>query len=485
MNIFEKALSGGLAAIIVYAIYWGIHLLLNRKGSTLKASTNNEPARGNTQTNKGSMVEPKQNLPNLNDAKVRFNYYYAFKWIPEKVNLYKKRSDSILTVTDVATIIREHPEFSQVASKVEYALSQNDQNPSMKVVAISIPNSGAVSEVVIAYIVFVENTHDVWYFTMENTVEDGYAKAMPASTGDHKLIGFVKDAKEFVEKALEIVMAQSYGENKTLQNQRTNAVEDPVENSYKTKATDKSIDFNSLSGLTEQRFLGEVASVLKIAHVYIKDRLGQMPIINETTCYLIGASFLYPYIPNSFLLKSISYKFIPYFNDWTQRRILTQIEDLNEGRPSTSMSLLDFAKAKGNMRIETGVRIDGEFGKYASFQKFDDELSRIEVLFDLPHNMVNAKSIEENRDKLRVKQVKEIYYIYHKKSDEEYIKNYNLRIYYLLYGVYAERIDFNSPIPEELESETKYSPKIQSIYNLMKELENKIIEQAKLLNLIK
>lgn len=154
--------------------------------------------------NKPSMHKPTfvQSTGNKSET-TKFNYFYAFKYIPGALENYRQKKSNILTVLDVPSIILAHPEYSKIAPKIQYAFSENKQDKNIKVLAISIPNNKAIADVEIAYIVYNDSNNTAAYFTLEYSLE-GYAIAKPTSDGKHQLIDFVDSPDKFVEKVLSI-----------------------------------------------------------------------------------------------------------------------------------------------------------------------------------------------------------------------------------------------------------------------------------------
>lgn len=204
MNILDKALSGGLAAVIVYAIYWLIQTLIRRNGFTRRGPNSKESAQEQSISKKASKNESNPDLPNLSDIKVRFNYWYAFKYIPHVIDLYCKGEISVEAIINFSYIVQKHPEFSKIAVKTKFAFSIISEN--FKVLSVSIPNTGKISEVEIGYIVFNETDHKAVYFTLEQSINN-YVIASPEKDGVYKILNTVDTPQEFVEYVLPLAFS--------------------------------------------------------------------------------------------------------------------------------------------------------------------------------------------------------------------------------------------------------------------------------------
>lgn len=159
---------------------------------------------------KSQKIPSRASLPNTNDSTVKFNYFYAFKYIPEIIDKYNLKQSTISSIFDILTILRQHPEFSDIAKNIEYGISEGKKDKNIKALAIAIPNTQTISEVEIAYVVFDERINKAVYYTLEKSI-GGYAIASPTSDGKHHLIDFVDSPQQFVEKILPIAMDELTG----------------------------------------------------------------------------------------------------------------------------------------------------------------------------------------------------------------------------------------------------------------------------------
>lgn len=189
--------DNAVIALCAGLLFIGIALYIYRKELKISNITNLLP--------KFQKKHASVSRPNTNDSIVKFNYFYAFKYIPDILDRYNQRQSSITSVFDIPTIIERYPEFSDVAKKLEYGISESKMDKNIKALAIAIPNTQAISEVEIAYIVFNDRINSAVYYTLEKSI-DGYAIASPSSDGNHHLIDFVDSPQQFVEKILPIAM---------------------------------------------------------------------------------------------------------------------------------------------------------------------------------------------------------------------------------------------------------------------------------------
>lgn len=189
--------DNAVIALCAGLFFIGIALYIYRKEMKIRNITNLLP---NFQKKHASV-----SLPNTNDRIVKFNYFYAFKYIPEILDMYNQRLSSITPVFDIPTIVGRYPEFSDVAKKLEYGISESKKDNNIKALAIAIPNTQAISEVELAYIVYNDRINSAVYYTLEKSI-DGYAIASPSSDGKHFLVDFVDSPQQFVEKILSIAI---------------------------------------------------------------------------------------------------------------------------------------------------------------------------------------------------------------------------------------------------------------------------------------
>lgn len=194
--------DNAVIALCAGVLFIGIVLYTYRKDLKLGNLTNRLP--------KSPKNQSSTSLPNTKDSIVKFNYFYAFKYIPEVLDRYNRKQSTISSIFDIPTIIGQHPEFSDVARKIEYGISESKKDKDIKALAIAIPNTHAISEVEIAYIVFDERTNKAVYYTLEKSI-GGYAIASPTSEGEHHLIDFVDSPQQFVKKILPIAMDELAG----------------------------------------------------------------------------------------------------------------------------------------------------------------------------------------------------------------------------------------------------------------------------------
>ena len=192
-----SAEDNAVVALCAGLLFIGIVMYTYRKGLKISNLTSRLP--------KSPKNHSGASIPNTNDSIVKFNYFYAFKYIPAVLDKYNLKQSTISSIFDVPTILGQHPEFSDIAKKIEYGILESKKDRNIKALAIAIPNTQAISEVEIAYVVFDERTKRAVYYTLEKSI-DGYAIASPTSDGNHHLIDFVDSHQQFIEKILPIAM---------------------------------------------------------------------------------------------------------------------------------------------------------------------------------------------------------------------------------------------------------------------------------------
>lgn len=189
--------DNAVIALCAGLLFIGIVMYTYRKGLKISNLT--------SRLLKSQKIHSRASLPNTNDSTVKFNYFYAFKYIPEIIDKYNLKQSTISSIFDIPTILGQHPEFSYIAKNIEYGISESKKDKNIKVLAIAIPNTQTISEVEIAYVVFAERINKAVYYTLEKSI-GGYAIARPTSDGNHNLIDFVDSPQQFVEKILPIAM---------------------------------------------------------------------------------------------------------------------------------------------------------------------------------------------------------------------------------------------------------------------------------------
>lgn len=201
--------DNAVIALCAGLLFIGIVMYTYRKGLKINNLT--------SRLLKSQKIHSRASLPNTNDSTVKFNYFYAFKYIPEIIDKYNLKQSTISSIFDILTILRQHPEFSDIAKNIEYGISEGKKDKNIKALAIAIPNTQTISEVEIAYVVFDERINKAVYYTLEKSI-GGYAIASPTSDGNHHLIDFVDSPQQFVDKILPIAMAELTGNSEITKN---------------------------------------------------------------------------------------------------------------------------------------------------------------------------------------------------------------------------------------------------------------------------
>lgn len=146
-------------------------------------------------------------FPDTNNPIVKFNFYYAFDYIPNCIKLFNEGKNNIMSVIDVIKINALHPEFSKISPKIEFWLSENKNDSSCKGLIISIPNTKSISETELAYIIFDESLSKAYYYTLEFTIGGEYMIGTP-KVGVHTTIMSVRNVEEFIEEASNDAMSR-------------------------------------------------------------------------------------------------------------------------------------------------------------------------------------------------------------------------------------------------------------------------------------
>lgn len=147
-------------------------------------------------------------IPNTEDIVVQFNYFYAFRYIPQELELYNANKVSISSVIDIPSIIKRVPKCVKVASKIEYMFANHNTYPFIKTLTILIPNTKSISEVELALIIYNEKTNKALYYTLEISLDNNYAICVPKSNGEHCLLTLVKTPQEFTSFVSEQALPQ-------------------------------------------------------------------------------------------------------------------------------------------------------------------------------------------------------------------------------------------------------------------------------------
>ena len=286
-----------------------------------------------------------------------FNYFYAFEYVPTIIKNFNNGLSTIEALFDVPKIIGSHPDYSSFARNIQFGIAASKKYSNLKLFAISIPHSQAISQVEAGIVIVDEQMKFANFFTMEISFNDEYAIVSPFADGDRENYGFIKTPSEFADLAVQIFVNNLADVSPTANN--------PSANTRKANNDDDRID--------------NIQILLEAGLEWFQQEFFPLSEKAKFECILLVGSTLIRCISEDDIVKAICRK--PEWNeflDYSSIKLrLLDYQQAYDFRVASiespfRMRLVDFAKKFGKMKIANMKPPMGNEYKLAVFIDADD-----------------------------------------------------------------------------------------------------------------